>query len=193
MPALRNRQHEIVAQELAAGRSAEEASATAGYPAGSSFAANARKRAQREDIKARVMEIRAPAIERSAEGAGLSCEYMLARLRHLSDFNVEDYLSRPDRRGRRFFDIGRVPREVLGRLAELQLDETTQGGGKRRKRVVLRTKLKGHDPVAIFTLAARLQGLIKDKTALTNPDGDGPAEITVSWKPPAPTGDAKAA
>lgn len=59
MAALRDRRHEKVAQLLAVMKSAEEASREAGYKDGSSFADNARKRANRPDIKARVAELQA--------------------------------------------------------------------------------------------------------------------------------------
>jgi len=57
MAALGNRRFERVAQCLAAMKSAEQASAEAGYPKTSSFAANARKRATYPQIKARVKEL----------------------------------------------------------------------------------------------------------------------------------------
>jgi hypothetical protein len=57
MPVLRKPKHEIVAQALAAGRSPVEASREAGYPDGSSFAPNARKRAQHPRIRQRVTEL----------------------------------------------------------------------------------------------------------------------------------------
>lgn len=57
MAALANRRHERVAQCLAAMKSAEQASAEAGYPRNSSFAANARKRACYPHIKERVAEL----------------------------------------------------------------------------------------------------------------------------------------
>lgn len=48
---------ELLAQALAAGKTVIEASKAAGYKNGTSFASNARKRAQRKDVKARVLEI----------------------------------------------------------------------------------------------------------------------------------------
>jgi hypothetical protein len=66
MPVLRNPRPEVVAQELAAGRSTAEASHEAGYPAGSSFSSNARKRAQRPGIRARVAEIQTRGAELAA-------------------------------------------------------------------------------------------------------------------------------
>lgn len=48
---------ELLAQALAAGKTVIEASKAAGYKNGTSFASNARKRAQRKDVKARILEI----------------------------------------------------------------------------------------------------------------------------------------
>jgi hypothetical protein len=68
MAFLVNARHEIVAQELAAGKTPTEASVIAGYPAGSSFAPNARRRAQHANIRARMVEILA---ERAMRTEGL--------------------------------------------------------------------------------------------------------------------------
>src|SRR5215469_8473067 len=57
MPPLPDHRHEIVARALAAGGTQCEASKIAGYPDGSSFVPNARKRAQRADIRARKLEL----------------------------------------------------------------------------------------------------------------------------------------
>lgn len=59
MADLRDRRHEKVARLLAEMKTPEEASREAGYKDGTSFAANARKRAQRPDIRARVAELQA--------------------------------------------------------------------------------------------------------------------------------------
>lgn len=48
---------ERLAQELARGKTVVEASQLAGYKPGSSFSSNARKRANRKDVKARVLEL----------------------------------------------------------------------------------------------------------------------------------------
>jgi len=76
MPVLPNARHEIVAQELAAGRSMVEASRVAGYPDGSSFASNARKRAQRADIRARTAELLAARAARMLD----QVEYLCSRI-----------------------------------------------------------------------------------------------------------------
>jgi hypothetical protein len=58
---LRNHRFEIVAQHLAAGKSALEASLAAGFDQGTSsrriFLGNCRKRANRRDIRQRAAEI----------------------------------------------------------------------------------------------------------------------------------------
>jgi hypothetical protein len=48
------------ARELAAGNKPREAAIAAGYPPGSSFDSNARKRAGRDDVKRMVAEVKAP-------------------------------------------------------------------------------------------------------------------------------------
>jgi len=57
MAALRDRRHEQVAQCLAVMKTPAAASREAGYKDGTSFEANARKRANRKDIRARVAEL----------------------------------------------------------------------------------------------------------------------------------------
>lgn len=71
MPVLPNAKHEIVAQQLAAGKSPVEASRIAGYPEGSSFAPNARKRAQRLGIRMRKAELLE---DRAARAEGLKTQ-----------------------------------------------------------------------------------------------------------------------
>lgn len=89
MPVLPNAKHEIVAQELAAGKSAVEASRIAGYPAGSSFEANARKRAQRFGIRMRKAELLE---DRAARAEGLQTQINakdLTNLEHIGGKLVE--------------------------------------------------------------------------------------------------------
>ena len=70
MPVLRKGKHELVAQALAIGKSAVEASRAADYPDGSSFAPNARRRAQHPSIRARVAELQERGAELAATYAG---------------------------------------------------------------------------------------------------------------------------
>lgn len=79
MAALRNRKLELLAQELANGKTAEEASRLAGYADGTSFKANARKRSQDKKVKARVAELRAPGIAEAEEQVAINTEYVLTK------------------------------------------------------------------------------------------------------------------
>jgi hypothetical protein len=62
---LRNRKYEVIAQQLARGAAAIEASLAAGYRSdGSAFAANCRQRANCPQVKARVAALQAKALEK---------------------------------------------------------------------------------------------------------------------------------
>jgi hypothetical protein len=169
MPALRNPKHEKVALALYAGQDNDAASAAAGYDTkASSFSANAKKRAQRHGIPERVAEKRAEHAAKDEQGAGLTLDYMLTRIRTHLEFNVDDYLGAPDEGGRRSFDIGRVPRHLLGRLSELAIEPSKYG---------IKTKVKGTDPVSLMTLAARLQGMLTEKHEHSGKDG---SDLTIT-------------
>lgn len=169
MPVLRHPKHEAVAQALFAGQTAEQASEAAGYPTGaSSFAPNARKRVQREDIQARVAELRAAFVAADEERASIALGYLLARIYEDLQYNVDDYLSPPDKHGMRYFDISRAPRNVLGRLSELAIEPSEHG---------TKIKVKGIDRIGLIRTAAELQGFIKSKHELTGKDG-GPIEAS---------------
>jgi hypothetical protein len=58
---------EAFAQALATGVTPVEAAKLAGYPQGSQFAASARKRARRKDVKAIVAELQKPVKEKLAK------------------------------------------------------------------------------------------------------------------------------
>lgn len=89
---------EVFAQALAAGKTPVEAAKIAGYPRGTSFNANARKRAQRADVKAMVAELRAPALAKVQERIEISIEWAtqkyleVVRAAALSDVKVDHYL-----------------------------------------------------------------------------------------------------
>ena len=79
---------EVFAQALAAGNTPVEAARIAKYPNGTSFAANARKRAQRADVKARVAELRAPALEKVKKDIEISVEWAAKKLAAIADFDL---------------------------------------------------------------------------------------------------------
>lgn len=162
MAMLRNPKLEKFAQELALGlneglserRAAAIASVRADYPQGTSAAKNAHKRALRADVKARVAELRAPGIKRAEESIGITTEYLLAKLDNLTSFNLDDYLTPVDKAGHRYLDIGRVPRDVLGRIAEFS-QETTEG-----KRKIVRMRIKPYGVIDGIRLMAQIKGLM---------------------------------
>jgi len=134
MAALRDRRHEKVAQLLAVMTPYEQASREAGYKDGSSFKANARKRALRPDIKARVAELQA----KEAALASVNAAWIM-----------------------------RETAEVAGvKLADDQV--------------------KASDKIAALNLLAKMipGALVPQKIAPTNPDGDGPASVEITWKDP---------
>lgn len=71
---------EVFAQALAAGNTPVEAAKIAKYRRGSSFAHNARKKAQRKDVKARVAELQKPALEKIAAQIEANVEWATAYL-----------------------------------------------------------------------------------------------------------------
>lgn len=87
MPVLANAQHERVAQLLATGCSAEDASAQAGFNVkASSFAPNARKRAQRPDIRERVKELQGQVADRLID---ITVEWIEQKLAKIADVELE--------------------------------------------------------------------------------------------------------
>lgn len=73
MPGKRWNKLDIVAEEIAAGKTNVEASRIAGYPPGKSFATNAKKRAQNPYVRDRVARYRRIA----ANAAAISCERLI--------------------------------------------------------------------------------------------------------------------
>lgn len=201
MTRLRNWQHERFAQELSkrlcacmkAPQARTEAYAAAGYPVGSAIVDNARKLACRDDVRARVAELNAVAFEVN----DITREWCTLILKRKVDgFNFDDFLSGKPGDADRCFDLSKATREHLAMLSELTIeDETEFGGEDEAPRRVRKIKLKGHDVKGIVDTIAKLRGFTTDKVALTNATGDGPANITVSWKDPEPAkpADAKAA
>lgn len=87
MAALENRRHERVALSLAQGKTAEEASRDAKYPTeASSFVQNARKRAQRKDIKARAAELQT----QIAAVAVIDAAWLRGRVARVVKFDVSE-------------------------------------------------------------------------------------------------------
>ena len=71
---------EAFAQALATGVPPVEAAKLAGYPQGSQFAASARKRARRKDVKAMVAELQKPVKEKLAKTIEANFEWATKQL-----------------------------------------------------------------------------------------------------------------
>src|SRR6478752_6395101 len=71
---------EAFAQVLATGVTPVQAARIAGYPNGSCFAPNARKRARRKDVRAMVAELQKPAIEKLQKQIEANIEFATEKL-----------------------------------------------------------------------------------------------------------------
>lgn len=85
MPALRHPKNERFAQALSLGRSYVDAAQEAEFKLGSSFESNARKRAQRPDVRHRVRELRASGELLAEYRALVTRDWMLYRLHCIAD------------------------------------------------------------------------------------------------------------
>jgi hypothetical protein len=151
------------------------------YGDGKSATDNARKLANKPHIKARLAELAAGASLLVKIDSGWA---MLQLARRVEDFNLDDYLT-PAGRGERYFDISNCSRELLGRLGEMTIEEEIVEAGEETMRKVRKIKLKPYDPAPIIGLMARIGGWeAPKKIAPTNPEGDGPAHMIVSWLEP---------
>jgi hypothetical protein len=159
MSILRNPRHEAGAQALAAFKSNAEAAIAAGFDAaGTSFESNARKFANRKDIRRRVVEIQ----RRGAEMAEVEAGFIILGLRDLLRYNLDDFLTKAefDEKGnvtkRRRLDIDRATREQLERIEEFATEPRKHGWFM---------KIRGYSRLAVYAQLARAIGIDKDPTA----------------------------
>jgi hypothetical protein len=162
-----NPKHEAAAQALARFAENEEAAVIGGLdPEGSSFASNARKFCNRLK-RTRVKEI----WEKAAFINEIDAAWLLRKLKARAEYNIDDFLTPPNEHGVRFINIAQASRSQLEGLAELTLEEFTEGRGAAAVDV-RRTKISG-EAMAALNLIARVQALLKpEKIALTDPSGE---------------------
>jgi len=79
---------EVFAQALATGKTPVEAAEAAGYPKGSSFANNARKRASRKDVKEIVAELQKPVKEKLAKTIEANFEWATKQLLEVGNLPI---------------------------------------------------------------------------------------------------------
>jgi hypothetical protein len=165
---LRNPRHEAVAHTLVQGMTCRGAGAAAGYKDGPGLKGNISRLRQTPVMRERIAEIAA----RAAALAEVQDAWILSRIKQLADSSVANFLLFDadgrlvlDALGHPIVDLSRVTPEQMRTLAGL---ETDQGGG---------FKLKLRDPVRYLKLLARNRGLLRDKVAATNANGEGPARV----------------
>jgi hypothetical protein len=193
MGALLNHDHERFCQELRKRILAGEKRASARVGAyratmytgkaidDTALSPNARRLANRKDVAARLGELD----DFAAKLAGIDSGWALLKLKKLADaienFNLDDYLGPVNDKGRRYFDLSRVPPEKLAILSELAIDDTTivkpslEEGEPDEIHHSRKMKLKGPakaDMVGPIALMARIAGWeAPKKIAPTDKDG----------------------
>ena len=185
MGVLHNPQHERFCQELHkliwAGGKVKESRASAyqvvGYQTKPEYVIdNARKLANRPDVRARLDEL----AQQSAVRASCDAGWAMMQIKAFVTANIDDYLSPPDSDGQRYTELGNVSRDKLGLLSELSQEETTEPRVGDELRSVRKVKLKLHDKIAALRLMAEIAGWkAPAKVAATNPDGTQSAPLQV--------------
>ena len=132
MGVLSNPRHEKVAQELARFKSPVEASQAAGYPPGTSFAANARKRTQRPDIRRRVKEIQTVS---GVIAAGDSA-WIQRKLVEIAEIPLNDEEVRPTDQ----IAALNLLAKIIGAMAPEKHEHTLNGLGTRIDAAIQRSK-----------------------------------------------------
>jgi hypothetical protein len=125
-------------------------------PADDAIAPNVRRLRNRPDVKARLTEL----AEYSAKLAGIDAGWAQLKLRDMVEANLDDFLGPKDEEGNRYFDIGKVPREKLAQLIELQQEQTIEEGsrGEDSIRTVRKVRLKLPDKIQALGLMAKIAG-----------------------------------
>ena len=126
MGALWNQKLETIAQELANGKTPEDASRLAGFKQGTSFKSNARKRAQRKDVKDRVAQLRAPGIAEAERQTTVNTEYVLTRAARIADFDLPKSAVKVSDQ---VAALGLIAK-VIGALAPEKVEHAGKDGGK---------------------------------------------------------------
>lgn len=144
------------------------------------LAPNARRLANRKDVGARLKELD----EFAAKLAGIDSGWALLKLKRLAedieDFNLDDFLGPANDKGRRYYDLSKVPPDKLRLLSELTIEDTTivkpgEEGEADETHHHRKMKLRGPakvDLVGPLALMARIAGWeAPKKIAATDKDG----------------------
>lgn len=188
MAKLRNRRHELFAQEVACGAPLASAYVLAGYTNSKFAKFNGSRLANSPAVKVRIDELQKEFAERS----GIKAEYLQQRLLPLVEADAADFYETIDdgagRKVHRLRSLADLPRQLRAAIKSIECDPVTGTP----------TKITLHDKIAAGTTLLRSVGGFVDKTELTGRDG-GPLTleqlVLASFEKarPAAAGDAAAA
>lgn len=168
MSVLENARHERFAQELAKGKTADEAYQLAGYKENRH---NASRLKTNEHISVRVEEI----LGRVAERAEITQAKVLEELAKIGFSNMLDYVT-VGSNGDPYVDLSALNRDTAAAIAEVTVEDFKDGRGE-DARDVRRVKFKLHDKKGALVDIGKHLGMFREKIELTGKDG-GPIEVS---------------
>jgi hypothetical protein len=194
MPELDNPRHERAAELRADGLTQTDAFCQAfGHEDGR----NASRLFARADVRARVRQI----VERRAVMADLDEALILRQLKAIAkngeligNSNLDNYFAKNAAGERIGIDLAHVSPENMAALEQVVIDQIVEGRGDERqviKRIRIKLKTAGR-VIQACELLGRYLSMWRDRAALTDAAGTGPAVVEVHWKgspqqpPPAP-------
>jgi hypothetical protein len=97
--------------------------------------------------------------------------------------NLDDFFARNAAGERTGIDLTQVPAEKMAALEEVTVDQIVEGRGENRQ-VIKRTKIKlrtARTVIQACEMLGRYLSIWKDRSALTDATGTGPAVVEVFW------------
>jgi phage terminase small subunit len=170
MSVLRNPKHERFAQEIAKGKTLEEAHRVAGYRADRR---NAQHLRQRDDISRRIEELLANrdkidvrATERAIERTAITKQRVIEELAKIGFANMADYTRLVG--SERVVDLADASLDHLAAVQEIVVEDFKDGRGE-NARDVRRVKLKLHDKKGALVDIGRELGMFINRTEQGRP------------------------
>lgn len=166
MPVLKNPKHELFAQQLAKGKTADEAYILAGYKANRGNAANLKAN---QNISTRVKEI----LDRAAARVEISQARVLEELAKIGFSNMLDYMAvTPD--GDAYVTLANMTREQAAAVQQITVEDYKDGRGE-DARDVRKITFKLADKRAALVDIGKHLGMFKELHELSGKDG-GPIQ-----------------
>ena len=170
MPVLKNPRHEKFAQQVAKGKTADQAYIDAGYK---EHRGNASTLRGMPAICERIGEL----VDKAASKAEISIQMIVAELAKIGFSNILDYLEIQDE-GTFTTDFSKLTRDQAAAIQEITVDDIHEGSGQ-NVRKTRRVKFKLSDKLNALEKLGRSLGMFKDKIEHSGPDG-GPLQIVIS-------------